>query len=966
MLSRLKSLELHGYKTFASRTEFEFPGDITAIVGPNGSGKSNIADALRWVLGEQSYSLLRGRKTEDMIFSGSEQRPRASMASASITFDNEDGWLPIDYSEVSLARRAYRDGQNEYVLNGQRVRLKEISELLAQSGLAERTYTIIGQGLVDAALALKPEERNRFFEEAAGIGLYRSRREEAINRLDSTRRNLERVLDILTELEPRLKSLEKQAARAIEYDRIKAELQMLLREWYGYHWHRMQADVLHAREVLQAQESKHSDARRRFEEVDAQVRELRDQLGQVRGRLNAWHAQSAELHSRREEVNRALAVLDERQRALMNQGSTLQLDLARVEEEEHLHRERLAAMESERERLQAEFGEAETQAENARSTLAEREASRGRLEKTIRELRRQLVENETRQVHLKAHLNELKSRLAMLRKNTESAEAAIQPAEEKLGAAKSRLDEVQAASEAAESRRHTLETDLRELQAKIGSAEAERKQAQDELIKLSSEKTRLSADVDVLEQAESTLSGLNQGSKSVLQAAKQGKLTGSYRSLSQLIDVPAEYEAAITAALGDSLEGIALQDSTDPEAALEYLSGGEHGRATLYPQSWLRTDPVLKSPKDADCLGVAAQLVRAQTEYQRVIDLLLGRVLVARDRKGARRLAAAQPLDVRVVTLQGEIFSGTGAVTAGQVNRSALLAHPRQLREAKEALSLLDERLTKAEVRAKEAAGAADRLREAVGAKEKELREQDQQVRQIARNLQQATLEYEQARQKRDWQQSQLVSFRDQIQKSETESAENKRELGKIEGEAESFDLQIGEVQRSLDQLPISDFQAQVVHWNTQTALAERSLKDADRRLADYRQALQTNLDQQKTFHQRLEQVQAAQKQHDEERAGQQLKETELNAAIEELRGQIAPEEAELSQLEARYDRQQGDLSAAQQAVSVAERYMTQAQLESGRLRDSLDSLRRRIEEDFGLVAFEYSEDIAGPTPLPQ
>ncbi|MHB8113399.1 MAG: AAA family ATPase [Bellilinea sp.] len=163
MLSRLKSLELHGYKTFASRTIFEFPGNITAIVGPNGSGKSNIADALRWVLGEQSYSLLRGRKTEDMIFSGSEQRPRASMASAAITFDNDDGWLPIDYSEVLLARRAYRDGQNEYVLNGQRVRLKEIHELLAQSGLAERTYTVIGQGLVDAALALKPEERRRFF-----------------------------------------------------------------------------------------------------------------------------------------------------------------------------------------------------------------------------------------------------------------------------------------------------------------------------------------------------------------------------------------------------------------------------------------------------------------------------------------------------------------------------------------------------------------------------------------------------------------------------------------------------------------------------------------------------------------------------------------------------------------------------------------------------------------------------------
>jgi chromosome segregation protein len=177
---RLKSLELHGYKTFVAKTTFEFAEGITAIVGPNGSGKSNIADALRWVLGEQSYSLLRAKRTEDLIFAGSEQRPRAGMASVDVLFDNSTGWLPVDFSEVALARRAYRDGRNEYFLNSQHVRLREINELLAQSGLSERTYTILGQGLVDASLALKADERRRLFEEAAGIGLYRSRREESL------------------------------------------------------------------------------------------------------------------------------------------------------------------------------------------------------------------------------------------------------------------------------------------------------------------------------------------------------------------------------------------------------------------------------------------------------------------------------------------------------------------------------------------------------------------------------------------------------------------------------------------------------------------------------------------------------------------------------------------------------------------------------------------------------------------
>ncbi|MDP6793051.1 MAG: AAA family ATPase, partial [Anaerolineales bacterium] len=236
MLRRLTRLELHGYKTFATKTDIEF-GNVTCIVGPNGSGKSNVADGVRWVLGEQSYALLRGRKTADMIFSGSEQRSRASMAAATIVFDNSDGWLPIDFSEVSLTRRAYRDGQNEYLLNGQKTRLRDVADLLGSVGLAQRTYTVVGQGLVDTALSLKADERRKLFEEAAGIGVYRHKREDALRKLEQTRRNLERVSDILAEIHPRLRALERQARRAREFHQLQEDLRHLLRSWYGYHWH---------------------------------------------------------------------------------------------------------------------------------------------------------------------------------------------------------------------------------------------------------------------------------------------------------------------------------------------------------------------------------------------------------------------------------------------------------------------------------------------------------------------------------------------------------------------------------------------------------------------------------------------------------------------------------------------------------------------------------------------------------
>lgn len=213
------------------------------------------------MLGEQSYSLLRGKKTEDMIFNGSEHRARAGMASAHITFDNTNGGPPVDFTEVAMTRRAYRDGHNDYLLNGQNVRLRDLNELLAASGLADRTYTILGQGLVDASLALRLNSV-KLFEEAAGVGLYRVRREEAVKRLDSTKHNLERVLDILSELEPRLRSLERQAKRAIEFGRAQAHLKVILREWYGYHWHHAQREFpTHSREVVKGQEARLQETR---------------------------------------------------------------------------------------------------------------------------------------------------------------------------------------------------------------------------------------------------------------------------------------------------------------------------------------------------------------------------------------------------------------------------------------------------------------------------------------------------------------------------------------------------------------------------------------------------------------------------------------------------------------------------------------------------------------------------------
>lgn len=965
MAPRLKSLELHGYKTFASRTLFEFPGDITAIVGPNGSGKSNVADSMRWVLGEQSYSLLRGRKTEDMIFAGSEQRPRAGMASSSIVFDNSDGWLPIDFSEVAITRRAYRDGTNEYLLNGQRVRLKEISELLAQSGLAERTYTIIGQGLVDAALALKPEERRRFFEEAAGISLYRSRREESLNKLDATRRNLERVQDILSELEPRLNSLEKQARKVQEYERIKADLQILLRDWYGYHWQRNQKELSHALEAQRVQENRLDQARQRQYALDKEIAELRASLQEQRVNLNAWHNDIAGLHTRREQISRKLAVLDERQQALISRQAALNSDIVTIEEEIGRRRERLDATLAEVEGLKADLAEAEAGATEATGALNKRESERAQAEKQLREMRRGVVEAEMRQVQIRARQDELRNRIADQNKTQASLAQAVQHGEKLTQQAAQKLEDAQRLRQEHEATRKRVETELQTAQQELRTLENRRREILAERATLEAQRTRARAELDVLEQAERSLSGMNSGSKNVLQAARQGRLKGGYASLSSLLDVPQELETAISACLGEMLDGIFLDSGAELDAVLTLLETGEKGRAILFPQGTTREIEPLTAPGDADCLGIAADLVRAPENIAATLRLLLGRVLVVRNRQAARRLMLTLPADAHLVTLRGEVFWGSGMVTAGQESRAATaIARPRQKRELQDALAGLESSLAALNMQMRETDAGVNRQQETVKGLESSLRQANQMLSQVTQAHQQAVLAAEQTRQRQEWQVNQLNSLVEQLQRSDKEIQQGQNDLKEIDSRIAATQERVRESSRALAALPLEELQAQVVHWNTQTAVTRRAVKDASSRADEYRQALESSQRRKIELTQRQSETEGQLKTLDTERGEAHEQEVELNRAIDTLQAQITPAEDALQEMERKHNDVQSNQTIAQQAVTVAERYTTQTLLELGHIRETIASLKRRIEEDFGIVAFEVAGDSA-QTPLP-
>ncbi|HMA34161.1 MAG TPA: AAA family ATPase, partial [Chloroflexia bacterium] len=419
---RLKHLTLQGFKTFAAKTDFSFDGDITAIIGPNGSGKSNVADALRWVLGEQSYVQLRARRSEDLIFSGSTGRGQQGMAEVTLLLDNGDRSLPIDYDEVSITRRAFRSGENEYFINRSRVRLRDVHELLAPIG---QSFTVVGQGLADELLSLRPEERRALFEEAAGIRPFYAQRDDALKRLGRTEENMVRVSDLVAELEPQLKSLERQARHAQEYNVVAAELHDLLDGWYGHQWQQAGAALIAADTAQRTAAAALANARAAAAAAERRLQEMRREALAAQADLDRLAGEQAGLHQNQEQASRMAAVHAERLAALEHQQQTTLL-------EHEAGRETLAQATAQLAEILAAQQSAETGEQEIRAQVAAAETALARAVETRRTTDRALTAAQERAAEASAHAAGLRQRIASSQDHRGELERQVAEQEEAL------------------------------------------------------------------------------------------------------------------------------------------------------------------------------------------------------------------------------------------------------------------------------------------------------------------------------------------------------------------------------------------------------------------------------------------------------------------------------------------------------------------------------------------------------
>lgn len=967
MPKHLSALELHGYKTFANETTFKLPGMVTAIVGPNGSGKSNIADSIRWVLGEQSYSLLRAKKTEDMIFSGSDQRSRAGLASVSITFNNEDNWLPIDFSEVVLTRRAYRNGQNEYLINNQRVRLKDFHELLASTGLGDRNYTIIGQGLVDVALAIRPDERRKLFEEAAGIGLYRERKEESIKRLDITRRNLDRVLDILSEIRPRLRNLEKQAGKIAEYKRIQSDLQLNLRDWYGYYWFKAQDELIKAKSTFKEQERQIEELREKQSINQSNLLNLSKDLQVKREKLNYFHAELGKLHSDSETLNLNLAVLEERERSFTVLIKNLEIEKIGFEEGKKSKQNEMVDTNNDLISQKLELEEIRNQLSIVVDSLTQRITERKQQEKTINDLQKSIVVLETKSITLIAKQNELKFRIAELNSGVDQKNKNISTLNTRVESLLQKKTEISTQLIEKQSSLNELIHKISANQQQVQSSEAEVVELKNQIEELIKEKTRLLVKLDMISQSEQALADFSAGAKSLLQSKKDHKIDLDFHAINKEIIVPERYETAIAAALGDAIDVLRLKVPRIELDLLKIIEENTSGRVAIISDLAIESSNTDTKVAQKDLIiGRASDLINYPSDLAEIITALLGNVYIVPDKATALELINSYPTPNRLVTLDGDLFLGNGVIYLGKEEGSNKIGIPRQKIELRdfanqiiETISLKSNLLNKKELIFRGLKDEQATLKEKESNIIKELKEFSNLI--IATDL-----EMSKVSEQKEWFASQKLVDLSKVKEFSQLLITTEKDLKATGKKIEEMRKELEMQSSKLSALPLDELQALVYKFETDNAIAQQKFKHTE--------SILMGINKQLT----IDEEHLLDNKNKINLASQQLKEIKIqkseiykkleyiNLRISELQtGDTKLIENDLKDLEIEYAQIQSLDSDLQKETLLKERLFTQASLDLTLKIQKLENLKEHIEDDFGMVNYEYSQNMEGSSPLP-
>ncbi len=693
----LKSIEVNGFKSFANKIDFRFEEGITGIVGPNGSGKSNVADAVRWVLGEQSAVKLRGAKMEDVIFAGTEQRKPQAAAYVAITLDNSDHSLPIDYNEVTVARRVYRSGESEYLINGTVSRLKDVTALFFDTGIGKEGYSIIGQGQIERILSDKPDDRRALFDEAAGIVKYKKNKQITEKQLDAEHVNLNRVNDILSGLEERVEPLRQQSEKAKIYLEFKERLKTLDINSFLYEVDKIHKKLDENKEKLEITETDTQRLKDEFEFTKAEYERLEQTLENLNQKIDDTKTLISEKRVENEHADGEIRVINEK---ISSEGvitaeinSQIERVDSRIEElssnlKEHLDKKEEINQEYKKKQKESELIDQERQkAEDEEHEIdAKIEAAKSDIIEFINEggnLKEKIARYDTMLENINLRKTELKSKLLA----DKSEEAQILSEKETL---ETEMETVNEALQKNSAKLAKCDNELRTVSDRANSVKNEIQKHNQNVISL---KSRYESLRNLTERYE----GYGQSIKKVMEKkSSNNKVVGV---VADIITVDKQYETAIETALGGSIQNIVTEDEATAKEMIAYLRDNKLGRATFLPITSVvkRGSANPDALKEKGVIGVASQLVKTKSKYSGIIDSLLGKSIVVDTIDDAIRIQKKYNSSLRLVTPTGELINPGGAMTGGAFrNSSNLLGRKRELEDIQKSIGETSALLSKA------------------------------------------------------------------------------------------------------------------------------------------------------------------------------------------------------------------------------------------------------------------------------
>lgn len=700
----LKRLDIIGFKSFAERISVDFVPGITAVVGPNGSGKSNITDAIRWVLGEQSAKSLRGSKMEDIIFSGSDTRKALNFAEVALTLDNQDQGLGIDYNEVSVTRRVSRSGDSEFFINKQPCRLKDIIDLFMDSGLGREAFSIISQGKVEEILNSKPEERRTIFDEAAGVLKYKNRKKKAEQKLTETQENLNRVNDILHELESQVEPLKIQASMAKDFLEKKEELEkfevaltVYEIEELNQKWETLskqleghQDEELKLSADLQVKEAAIVETRDQISALDESISDLQnvllhasEELEKLEGRKEVLKERKKNASQNKEQLKQTISELTGKINQLQK-NRTMQLEAINLLSEQV--KELQSRLTEKQDMLQLFAGNIDEKIESLKSEYIEFLNDQAGAKNELKYIEEQLKQQERKNQHLDAENEKFLQERQLAQTKKAEVKSELAALQQKL------------ADQAA---------NYREQQRKLESLTKNYQKQEKTLYQAYPLLQQAKSKKDMLEEMEEDFSGFMQGVKAVLQARGK-KLNGIEGAVAELVSVPKQYETALETAFGGALQHIIVDTEENARKAIHYLKQQSYGRATFLPLSVIKgrtmsSTQLASIQHHPSFIGTAVSLVEFDRKYSEVMNNLLGNVVIAKDLKGANELAKLLQYRVRLVTVEGDVVNPGGSMTGGAVKQksSSLLSRKAELEDLKEKLVFMEQKTASLEAAVK-------------------------------------------------------------------------------------------------------------------------------------------------------------------------------------------------------------------------------------------------------------------------